>query len=168
MKKKTYIIVSIVLIVIAVLSFIYFIIVVPYLNRRPKGHTFPTEVSLIYHTAQEDFIKVSETEGVVKNRVFCNGTGNPLKGPNGYIMGECPDGKLDYTTIKDYYVEIDSTGTITYIGVADKTKVFGSTSVIYPSQILSDDCKDANDPSVKGKFVLKSIADPGKVNTTME
>ncbi len=114
-----------------------------------KKNTFETEVESIFKEAQTDFI--NDAVLGAGGRTYCKITDS--------TYGSCPaDSKeLQLTTTKNYLVIMDSDGSVSYIGVADKSFVFGSSRVETITDIKEkDSIIDASDSRVQGKFKLTS------------
>ena len=135
MKKKGFTLVEL-LAVIAILAILVIIALPNVLQmfNNAKKNAFSTEVRTIYKQAQSDYIADSLKSSGPK--FYCD---SPRGNMNGSSSEDCK--KLNITTTKEYYIEMDSNGIVVYIGVKDKSFVFGSDAItsindIHDNQIL--------------------------------
>ncbi len=138
MNKKAFTLVEL-LAVIAILA-ILVIIAIPNIVKlfnNAKVSTFKTEVQSIFKQAEVDFMM--DHFGDAGPRYYCSGS---RSGKNGTSKEECKNIKM--TTNKDYYLELDSNGRVTCIGVKDNSYVYSSITARKTTDIIEDDIKDTS------------------------
>ena len=140
MKSKTGFTLVELLAVIAILAILVIIALPNVLEmfNNAKKSTFTTEVQNVYKQAQTDFINDSLTSSGPK--YYCS---DEKGNKDGSSADNCK--KLQLTTTKDYVVEMNSTGTVTYLGVQDKSFVYGKRNVKSIDGIWQSDVVDSSE-----------------------
>ena len=103
--------------------------------NNAKLNTFGTEVQAIYKQVETDFLQDNLYDS--GPRFYCSGN---RTGKNGKSSSDCKN--LNMTTTKEYYVEVDSNGTITYIGVKDKSYIYSKNNPGTVNDIKKEDIID--------------------------
>ena len=164
MKKKGFTLVEL-LAVIAILAILVIIALPNVLEmfNNAKKNTFVTEIESIYKQAQTDFINDSLSSSGAKT--YCASGSN-----SGFTVTCTTDNKehpLQLTTTKAYYISMTSDGTVTHIGVADKSFVYGAGSATAPvkaiTEINAKNVWDAsNSTNGKDHFDIKTTITPAQ------
>ena len=138
MEKKGFTLVEL-LAVIAILAILVIIALPNVLQmfNNAKKSTFKTEVLTVYKQAGTDFINDSLKSSGPK--YYCD---TPRGNKDGSSPADCKN--LNLTTTKKYYVEMDSTGKVTYIGVRDNSFVYGRSNVSSINEIETNEVLDAS------------------------
>ena len=138
MNKKGFTLVEL-LAVIAILAILVIIALPNVLQmfNNAKKSAFKTEVLTVYKQAGTDFI--SDNLRTSGPKYYCD---TPQGIGDGSSPADCKN--LNLTTTKKYYVEMDSTGKVTYIGVQDNSFVFGKSNVSSVNDIDVEEVLDAS------------------------
>ena len=136
MKSKGFTLVEL-LAVIAILA-ILVIVAIPNVMRmfnNARKKSFDTELKTIYKQAKGDYMVSNGTK-----TKFCDSKTKEIK-------NDCEE--LNVNTQKEYYVELDNSGNVTYLGMQDDTFVYGADNIGTIENIKEEDIKE--------KFELKTF-----------
>ena len=142
MKKRGFTLVEL-LAVIAILAILVIIALPNVLGmfNSAKKNTFVTEIESIYKQAQTDFINDSlQSSG---ERYYCSDEDATQTVHDGSSKQKCKN--LNITTTKTYYIEMDSSGVVQYIGVQDNSFVYGNGVTNSINDIIADQVLDASE-----------------------
>ena len=126
MKSKGFTLVEL-LAVIAILS-ILVIMAIPNVMRmfnNARKKSFDTELKTIYKQAKGDYMVSNGTK-----TKFCDSKTKEIK-------NDCEE--LNVNTQKEYYVELDNSGNVTYLGMQDDTFVYGADNIETIENIKEED-----------------------------
>ena len=126
MNKKGFTLVEL-LAVIAILAILVIIALPNVLQmfNNAKRNAFSTEVKSIYKQAQSDYIADSLTSS--GPRYYCSELDSSSSIHDGTSKEKCKN--LNLTTTKEYYVEMDNSGKVTYMGVKDNSFAYGQSNI---------------------------------------